>query len=63
MGDRNKSQQSLVFVLSKMDPDHHDLEARLDAICRALLWCNTIWYNDPDWQLIVLIVYFFKNFF
>ena len=30
------SQQSLVLVLSKVDPDH-DLEARLDAICRTLL--------------------------
>ncbi len=48
--------QSVVFVLSKIDPDHHDLEARLDAICHALLRCNTIWYDDPDWQLIVLIV-------
>lgn len=48
VGDRNTSQQNLVFFLSKIDPDHHDLQARLDAICRALLRCNTIWYDDPD---------------
>ena len=48
MGDRNTSQQNVVFVLSKIDPDHHDLEARLDSICHALLRCNTIWYDDPD---------------
>ena len=35
--DCSTSQQSLVLVLSKVDPDHHDLEARLDAICRTLL--------------------------
>ena len=37
VGDCSTSQQSLVLVLSKVDPDHHDLEARLDAICRTLL--------------------------
>ena len=37
VGDRSASKQSVVLVLSKVDPDHHDLEARLDAICRALL--------------------------
>ena len=48
VGDRNTSQQNVVFVLSKIDPDHHDLEARLDAMCHALLRYNTIWYDDPD---------------
>ena len=44
-----------MLVLSKVDPDHHDLEARLDAICRTLLGSDA----DHDWQLIVMIVEFF----
>ena len=32
MADRSTSQQSVSFVLSKTDPEHHDLEARSDAM-------------------------------
>ena len=53
VGDRNRSQQNVVFVLSKIDPDHHDLEARLDAICYDAIRSDTM---ISIWQLIVLIV-------
>jgi hypothetical protein len=65
VANHSTSQHSVVFVLSKNDPDRHDLEARLDAMCRALLRSNTVWCDDHDWQLIVLIVEDFltvKNF-
>ena len=32
----------MVLVLSKVDPYHHDVEARLDAICRTLLGSDAI---------------------
>ena len=35
--DRSSSQQSVGFALSKTDPDHHNLEARLFALCGALI--------------------------
>ena len=53
VGDRNTSQQNVVFVLSKIDPDHHDQEARLDVICYDAIRSDTM---IPIWQLIVLIV-------
>ena len=31
--DRSTSQQSVGFALSKVDPNHHDLEPLLDALC------------------------------
>ena len=40
--DCSTSQQSMGFALSKADPDQHDLEVHLDALCGVLLWCNTI---------------------
>ena len=35
--DRSSSQESVGFALSKTDPDHHNLEAGLVALCGALI--------------------------
>ena len=35
--DCSSSQQSVGFALSETDPDHHNLEARLVALCGALI--------------------------
>ena len=46
----------VAFLLSKVDPDHHDFEELLDAISCALLRSNTTSRDAHDGKLIALIV-------
>ena len=46
-----------LYRLSKVDPDYHDFEELLDAICCSLLRSNTIARDAHDRKVIVLNIF------